>query len=159
MTRPIGNPKAAEALQQFRIIYGCIRQHFREVERKCGISGSQLWILQEVAAVPGIGVSEVAERLFIHQSTCSQLVEKLASSGLIEKARSKTDQRRVGLSISAAGKDTLAKAPGPLEGIFPSIVSMLDETQLTELNRSLHNIVDKIRSGNEKFAAEPLADL
>lgn len=159
MTRPIGNPKAVEALQQFRIIYGCIRQHFREVERKCGISGSQLWILQEVLAEPGIGVSEVAEKLFIHQSTCSQLVEKLAAAELIEKSRSKTDQRRVGLTISATGRKILAKAPGPLEGVFPSIVSMLDDTQLTELNRSLHNIVDKIRTGNEAFAAEPLADL
>jgi DNA-binding MarR family transcriptional regulator len=159
VARSINNSQAQQALQQFRLIYGCIRQHFRDVERKCGISGSQLWILQEVAAEPGIGVSEVAEHLFIHQSTCSQLVEKLVSGGLMSKERSKLDQRRVGLTVSASGKDILERAPGPFEGVLPAVLATLDQAQLLELNRALGNVADKLRAGNEAFTQEPLADL
>jgi DNA-binding MarR family transcriptional regulator len=155
----IKNSQAEKALKQFRMLYGCIRQHFREVERKCGISGSQLWILQEVYGSPGVGVSEIAERLSIHQSTCSQLVEKLVLSGFLVKERSKDDQRRVGLTISRAGKSKLGKAPGPLEGVFPAILSTLDDGQLNELNHALGNVVDKLRTGNEAFSNAPLADL
>ncbi len=85
-----------QVLRQFRLIYGSVKQHFREVEERCGISGSQVWLLREVATAPGTGVSRLAERLSIHQSTCSLLVEKLVGAGLIAKTRSAEDQRRVG---------------------------------------------------------------
>ena len=70
---------ALGVLQQFRVIYGSMRRHFREVEERCGLSGSQMWVLQEVQHSPGIGVNELAGRLGIHQSTCSLLVEKLVA--------------------------------------------------------------------------------
>ena len=159
MAGRIDNSESARALKQFRLIYGSIRQHFREVERKCRISGSQLWILHEIDAEPGIGVSQIAERLFIHQSTCSQLVEKLVTAGLATKERSKVDQRRVGLNLTVVGQKLLAEAPGPLEGVFPTVLSMLDQAQLQELNRALANVVEKLRAGDPGFSEEPLADL
>ncbi len=99
-----------QVLKEFRIIYGSVRQHFREVERTCGVSGSQLWVMQEIANTSGIGVSELAERLHIHQSTCSQLVEKLVARKLIIKQRSMKDQRRVGLRLSDGADELLKKS-------------------------------------------------
>ena len=96
----IAQPLSIKVLKKFRLIFGSVRQHFREVEQTCGVSGSQLWILQEVSNTPGIGVSELAGRLSIHQSTCSQLVEKLVGRGLLIKERSVEDQRRVGLLLT-----------------------------------------------------------
>ena len=159
MTKRARNPLAVDALKKFRVIYGCVRQHFRDVERKCGVSGSQLWILQEVVAAPGIGVSEVADRLSIHQSTCSQLVEKLVGKGLVVKERSKQDQRRVGLTLSAKATKLLNSAPGPAEGVFPDALKALGDEDLRELNRSLTNIIDQLRVRDERFADRPLADL
>jgi len=159
LTKRARNPLAVDALKKFRVIYGCVRQHFRDVERKCGVSGSQLWILQEVVAAPGIGVSEVADRLSIHQSTCSQLVEKLVGKGLVVKERSKEDQRRVGLTLSAKATKLLNSAPGPAEGVFPDALKALGDEDLRELNRSLTNIIDQLRVRDERFADRPLADL
>lgn len=153
------HPLSVDALKRFRIIYGCVRQHFRDVEQKCGVSGSQLWILQEVASTPGIGVSQLAERLAIHQSTGSQLVEKLVSRGLLVKERSKEDQRRVGLTLSAQARKLIGKAPGPAEGVFPDALKALSETQLVELNRALANVIEQLRAHDERFAGKPLADL
>ena len=45
-----------EVLQQFRVIYGTMRQYFRTIEQCCGLPGSQMWILQEVERTPSIGV-------------------------------------------------------------------------------------------------------
>ena len=115
LTKRSRHPLAIDALKKFRVIYGCVRHHFREVEKKCGVSGSQLWILQEVAGTPGIGVSDLADRLSIHQSTCSQLVEKLVLRGLLFKERSKEDQRRVGLTLAPSAGKLIAGAPGPAD--------------------------------------------
>jgi len=148
-----------QVLKKFRLIYGAVRQHFREVEKSSGVSGSQLWILQEVGKSAGIGISELAERLSIHQSTCSLLVEKLVDHGLIVKERSKKDQRRVGLSISGEAAQLLESAPGPAEGVLPEALLALPKDALRALDESLSTVIRQLDIQDASFADKPLADL
>ena len=148
-----------QVLRHFRLIYGSVKQHFREVEKQCGISGSQVWLLREVAAAPGTGVSRLAERLSIHQSTCSLLVEKLVGATLIAKTRSAEDQRRVGLTVTQAGKQLLKKAPGPAEGLLPDALKQLPDDSLQALNANLGQLISHLTMRNENDAEKPLADL
>lgn len=148
-----------QVLRQFRLIYGSVRQHFRDVEKQCGISGSQLWLLREVAVNPGTGVSRLAERLSIHQSTCSLLVEKLAGAGLVSKTRSAEDQRRVGLAVTPTGRQLLKHAPGPAEGILPDALRQLQDESLQTLNATLDQLISHLTMRNENDAEKPLADL
>lgn len=146
-------------LKSFRVIYGSMRQHFREVQRTCGISGSQLWILHEVQRTQGVGVTELATTLGIHQSTCSQLVEKLVRAGLMVKSRLSHDQRRVELSVTSRGKRTLASAPGPAEGVLPEAIAELSPAALRGLQRGLQHIIAALDVKDEAAANKPLADL
>lgn len=148
-----------EVLKKFRLIYGSVRAHFREVEKNCGVSGSQLWILQEVSRTPGVGVSELAERLHIHQSTCSQLVEKLVQHELLEKQRSEQDQRRVGLNVPPHAKSLLARAPGPAQGLLPEALAALPDSVLAQLDGALMEVIGQLSSRDDRFAEKPLADL
>lgn len=156
---PVPTPQPLQVLKKFRLIYGSVRQHFRDIERRCGVSGSQLWILQEVARSSGLGVSELAERLSIHQSTCSQLVEKLTARGLLLKSRSREDQRRVGLSLTPEAERTLRKAPGPAEGLLPEALGRLTPETLANLDLTLSQLIEQLRGSDEKFAERPLSDL
>lgn len=148
-----------EVLKKFRIIFGTVKQHFREVEQSCGISGSQLWIIQLVNNSPNIGVSFLAEQLSIHQSTCSLLVEKLVKRKLITKVRSTKDQRRVGLEVTNEAKSLLNKAPGPAEGALPNALAVLPENVLMDLNYSLGKIIAELENRDNEFAYEPLSNL
>lgn len=89
-----------DVLQQFRVIYGSMRQYFQELEDSCGLPGAQTWVLQEVVRNPEIGITELAGRLGIHQSTCSIIVEKLTSKGYLIKQKMSQDQRRIGLRLT-----------------------------------------------------------
>jgi DNA-binding MarR family transcriptional regulator len=153
------DPVSIEVLKSFRIIYGSVRQHFRDVRRATGLSGSQIWILHEVMQAPGIGVSDLAMKLAIHQSTCSQLVEKLVRAGLMVKTRSSDDQRRVGLSVSARGKRALASAPGPAEGVLPEAIAEISPASRRGLQRSLQQIIKALDLKDDSAATTPLADL
>ena len=146
-------------LRQFRLIYGSVRQHFRNVESVCGISGSQLWVLRDVAVSPDTGISELARRLSIHQSTCSQLAEKLVSAGLLVKTRSTSDQRRVGLRITNTGARLLRKAPGPAEGVLPLALRKLPDAALRTLQLNLDQLIDHLQLHDKTDAKKPLADL
>jgi DNA-binding MarR family transcriptional regulator len=150
---------AHEVLKKFRIIYGSVRQHFREVEKSCGITGSQLWVMQEIGNTPGIGVSELAERLSIHQSTCSQLVEKLVVRELVIKERSREDQRRVGLRLAAGAAALVRKAPGPAEGVLPEALGALSPSALASLDESLEQLIRQLQVRDDKLAKRPLSDL
>jgi len=148
-----------QVLRQFRLIFGSVRQHFREVEKHCGISGSQLWLLHEVAKTSGTGVSKLAERLAIHQSTCSLLVEKLVGAGLVSKKRSVADQRRVGLEVTPAGIQLLNSSPGPTEGILPEALKQMPDLALKTLHDNLSQLVSHLTTRDETDAEKPLADL
>lgn len=148
-----------QVLRQFRLIYGSVKQHFLDVEKQCGISGSQLWLLREVATAPGTGVSRLAERLSIHQSTCSLLVEKLVGAGLVSKTRSAEDQRRVGLAVTPTGTQLLRSAPGPAEGILPDALKQLPDDSLQTLSANLRQLISHMTMRNENDAEKPLADL
>ena len=153
------NELSIQVLKKFRIIYGSVRQHFREIEQTCGVTGSQLWILQEIANTPGMGVSELAERLSIHQSTSSQLVEKLVAGNMIIKERSKEDQRRVGLRLTESAAALLKNAPGPAEGVLPEALRSLPAETILALNASLEKVVEQLQVRNDKLAGQPLSDL
>ncbi len=153
------NQLSLQVLKKFRIIYGSVRQHFREVERTCGVTGSQLWIMQEIADTSGIGVSELAVRLSIHQSTCSQLVEKLVTSNLIVKKRSKEDQRRVGLWLSDEAINLIKKAPNPTEGVLPKALRNLPTETIQALDSAMEQLIEQLQITDDRLAEKPLSDI
>ncbi len=151
--------EARSVLKKFRLIYGTVKQHFREVEESCGISGSQLWLLQEIHQNTNVGVSELASRLSIHQSTCSQLVEKLSKAKLIIKVRSAKDQRRVGLCTTEAAITLLAKAPTPAEGVLPEALNAMSPQVLLQLDAVLEQVIAQLSVRNNRFEALPLSEM
>jgi len=148
-----------DVLKQFRLIYGSMRHHFRQVEVTCKISGSQVWMLHELKEAPGIGVSDLAHRLSIHQTTCSQLVEKLVARGYVLKTRSEADQRRVGLSITRSAAQLLKVAPGPAEGLIPEALRCLSESTLQSLMANLGELIKGLHLRDHQAAERPLSDL
>jgi DNA-binding MarR family transcriptional regulator len=108
------SPLVLETLRKFRIIIGAVRQHARVLEAACGISGAQVWMLETIAEKPDITVSQVSQVLSVHISTASNLLDKLARAGLIERLRSEEDRRVVRLRLADAGRAIVERAPRPL---------------------------------------------
>ncbi|MGC8518983.1 MAG: MarR family winged helix-turn-helix transcriptional regulator [Steroidobacteraceae bacterium] len=125
------------ALQGLRTVVGSARQHDARVRRAVGISGSQLWALDEVAHVEGITVNELAARLALHQTTASNLVNALVARRLIRRARDRDDQRIVHLHITADGTRLLARAPQPCSGLLVDALRRLAVRDLEKFSRSL----------------------
>lgn len=153
------NPLALEVLQQFRVIYGSMRQYFREVEERCGLPGAQMWLLQEVQKTPYIGVTELARRMGIHQSTCSQLVDRLVAHDYLTKTRPHDDQRRIGLCLTDGGLAAIAALPGPAEGVLPEALATIPDVALRTLNINLNELINHLPGNNEAYARMPLAEI
>lgn len=148
-----------DVLQQFRIIYGSMRQYFRLLEERCGLPGAQTWVLQEVERRPEIGVTELAKKIGVHQSTCSGLVDKLVGAGYLAKQKKSFDHRRIGLSLTERGREVLARLPGAAEGALPKALADIPPVCLRTLNTNLDELIRHLPGMNEAFARMPLAEM
>jgi DNA-binding MarR family transcriptional regulator len=138
-------PVAVQALRSFRAIFGALRHHFQEVERLCGVSGSQLWALSVVVATPGIRVKDLAQAMAVHQSTASNLVEQLVRQLLISRVRDRADQRIVQLYPTDAGRAVVDRVPRPLDGLLPDVLARLAPERLAVLNDLLAEVARGMR--------------
>ncbi|MBU1222498.1 MAG: MarR family transcriptional regulator [Gammaproteobacteria bacterium] len=150
---------AREALRQFRVIFGAVRQHFKAIEKACGVSGAQIWAMAALRQTPGMKVSELAQALSIHPSTASNLLDKIEKAGLIRRERNSVDQRVVKLYLTAAGDKALEKAPQPLTGILTHALGQLPDDALTRLNQDLAALIAQMGAINTKDAQKPLSEL
>ena len=87
-------------------------------------------------------VGEISERLLLESNTLTPLLKRLEAAGLIERRRSKEDERQVRVLLTAEGKSLLDKARS-----IPACV--LDVTQLTsdsakELTQTITALRDRL---------------
>lgn len=142
-------------LRKMRLLFNTIKGHFREVEKKAGVAGAQVWALSVVKVDPGIGVGDLARAMDIHQSTASNLLKPLLESGMLLAERSKDDGRAVRLKITAKGSAVLRKAPGPAVGVLPEVLSRVDIATLKRLDEDLEAVI-ALLDGDRRGAKTPL---
>lgn len=143
-------------LQAFRTIFGSARHHDMEVRRSGGISGSQLWALAEIAGCEGTTVNGLAERMALHQSTASNLVNALVDRKLVRRLRDGADQRIVHLHLATEGRRTLLRVPGPHAGLLVDGLRRLEDDQLDSLRDALRVLVHIMQRSAASAAGETL---
>jgi DNA-binding MarR family transcriptional regulator len=132
---------ATQVLRRFRVVFNAVKAHFREVEKKAGVAGAQLWALSIIRDRPGVGVNELARAMDVHQSTASNLVRTMAAQELIVVERAASDRRAVQLRLLPAGSAVLRRAPGPFTGVLPLALASLDAQTLARLDRDLGKLI------------------
>jgi DNA-binding MarR family transcriptional regulator len=152
---PAPAPSAARVLRRFRLVFNAVKGHFRNVEKRAGISGAQVWTLSVVRDQPGIGVSELARAMDVHQSTASNLLRGLVEKELVVAERLEADRRAVRLRITAQGQKALGKAPRPFTGVLPDALNRLDAATLARLDRDLATLIEEL-GVDERGAKIPL---
>ena len=128
-----------------RRIVRALRESSREAERKVGVSGAQLFVLQQLAAGPARSVSELAERTLTHQSSVSVVVQRLAEAGLIARRPSRTDRRRTDLHLTRRGRALLASAPPLLQDRLIEAVRELPAGRRLRLASGLAEVIDRMQ--------------
>jgi DNA-binding MarR family transcriptional regulator len=120
----------------------------RELRREIhslGVTAGQVALLVQIKYHPGIGMRELAALERMSVPGISKFVAKLEEAGLVQRAAVERDQRRVGLTLTAAGHKVLrsvrskrtAWLAARLRGLEPEALDAIDAaieplTQLLE---------------------------
>ncbi len=99
------------AMNAVRTIVRALRVSSRMIESKMGMSGAQLFVLQQLAERPADSLNDLAERTATHQSSVSVVVRRLVDHGYVTRTPSDVDRRRVELALTERGREVLAGAP------------------------------------------------
>jgi DNA-binding MarR family transcriptional regulator len=87
-----------------------LNRELRRELRSLGVTSGQLSLLAAIENAPGIGVRELAGQEGISAPGMSGHVDRLEAAGFVTRARSSTDRRRVGLSVTDEGRRILRAA-------------------------------------------------
>jgi DNA-binding MarR family transcriptional regulator len=102
---------ARAVLDGIRRIVRELRESSRAAEKRSGIGGAQLFVLQVLGRERALSVGELAARTLTHQSSVSVVAARLCAAGLVARRRSRADHRRVELAVTARGQALLRRAP------------------------------------------------
>ncbi|PWT70362.1 MAG: MarR family transcriptional regulator, partial [Proteobacteria bacterium] len=136
---------ALDVLKKFRQVFRAAKLHFGTIEKLVGVSGAQLWAMSELNQHPGMRVTDLAEAMALHQSTVSNLLDKLMRRRLIRRERGDADGRVVRLYLTAAGQKLVRGAPAPARGVLPDALEHLPPAALTGLGRHLDKLLEGMR--------------
>lgn len=146
-------------LTQFRIVIANLKKHYHDIERTTGVSGTQLWALIAISQQPGLKVGDLARELAIHQSTASNLLDRLAELGYVARVREANDQRVVSIYLTDMGGQIVAKAPKPAMGLLQNALLSLPETRVAALHEHLEELIHAIGLKSSRGQSTPLSIL
>ncbi len=88
-------------------LYACSRsltRLYRPLLNKLGITYPQYLVLMVLWENKQQSVKELGERLLLDSGTLTPLLKRMESSGLVERSRSKKDERKVFVKITKKGE-------------------------------------------------------
>jgi DNA-binding MarR family transcriptional regulator len=140
------------SIAAIRRIFRALHHSARRAERELGLSGAQLFVLQQLDERAARSLNELADRTHTHQSSVSVVVRRLVERGLVARSRSPEDARRVQLRLTAAGRGVLRRSRPAGQLRLIQAIAGLPPARRRDLASTLERLV-----GQMGLAASPAA--
>jgi len=130
-----------EVMQSLRRIIKKIQDYSQEVLNKFGITGPQLWTLKTIYQNDCLPIGELSERMYLHPSTISGVVDRLEKKGYAVRDRGEEDRRVVHVRLTPKGKNLARKTPNPVQGKMIYGLKKLKREELDRIHDSIQTLV------------------
>lgn len=117
---------------------------YRKALRPLNLTYPQYLVMLLLWETDQLTVTELGERLYLDSATLTPLLKRLEQLGMVSRRRAVEDERRVIISLTAAGR-ALKQRAGDLQlAIFQATKCSMDE--LGDLHKQLQSLRAKLRS-------------
>jgi len=142
MARPITRSVAiSEIMQSLRQIFRAIQDYSQEVSKEFGITGPQLWALKIISADGRLSLGQLTQKMYLHPSTVSGVVDRLEKKGYVSRDRDREDRRVVTVHLTPEGKKLVKQAPNPIQGKMVYGLRKLERRKLDSIYDSAQKLV------------------
>lgn len=138
-----------EVLDSFREIKRGSYQLLSSQADQQGITAIQYMTLRAIIKHPNIGITELAERMKLGNSTVSGIIDRLVKAGMVERTRSETDRRSVILCITEKGREAEFQIKRKYTEAVSGIIDIGEDDlrQMLSTHGRIIEIFDKMREG------------
>ncbi len=124
-----------------------ITDRYRPILAEIGLTYPQYLVMLAMWESKRLTVSQLGERLSLDSGTLSPLLKRLESAELIERQRSKLDERSVEISLTARGRALRKRALKVPPAIGECFASSADE--YSALRHQLSSLLERVERANE----------
>ncbi len=125
-------------VNSIRLLQRVGQRQSSEFVRKYHITGQQLGALRIVQLSPRISLGELSERMYLHLSTVSGIVDRLEKRGYVTRKRGDEDRRVVHLEVTSEGRGVIKKTPLAGMGLLFHTIDCLSPDQLRDIQKGLN---------------------
>jgi DNA-binding MarR family transcriptional regulator len=115
-----------------------INRAYKPMLDAMGITYPQYLVLSVLGEEDGMTVGAIAQRLSLESSTVTPPIKRMEQAGLVERQRSKVDERQVQVRLTEAGRATLERSNCLGELMMER--SGMTMAQLDALNRQIQGL-------------------
>lgn len=132
----------ATITDDLRRIFQVVNGHSKRAMRETGLTGPQLWAIKVIAGHGPLRVSDLAQRLYLHNATVVGILDRLEAQELVQRIRSQEDRRVVMVSLTAQGKELVTRAPEVAQGLLVAGLENIPRDRLETITEGLRLMVE-----------------
>lgn len=138
----------ADVTDDLRRVFQVVNEHSKRAMRETGLTGPQLWAIKVIAGHGPIRVSDLAQRLYLHNATVVGIIDRLENQGLVARTRSHEDRRVVMVDLTTQGKDLVARSPEVAQGLLVAGLEKISREKLETISEGLKLMVKILGAQN-----------
>ncbi len=142
---PFESWRQTETLTLLREMVSLAAQVRPTVAARAGLSTNELWALEHLFAEP-LGTGEVGRRLQVTSAATTQIVDRLAHRGHVEREAHPTDRRRTLVRLTDSGRSEVLEHLMPMFRALAEVDADLDDAERAVVNRYLRGATAAFRS-------------
>ncbi|WP_316412861.1 MarR family winged helix-turn-helix transcriptional regulator [Mesoterricola silvestris] len=138
-----------------RRVFDALRWIFRELRlaqdpkgKASGLSAAQAFVLHVLKDQGALSIGALAQATATDPSSVSVVVRKLQQKGLVGKAPSAGDRRRMEVALTAAGARAARSAPSPVQQALLERMGRLEAGDLRALADLLERVAPPVEDGH-----------
>ena len=128
-------------LRSLRRTSRAVDLHSKRLAKQHSLTGPQLVCLREILRQEIATPSGIARAVSLSQGTVTGILDRLESRALVSRERSAEDRRKIHVTVTPKGRDTVAQAPSPLHEQFSARLNALHDGEQAMIDWVLQRVV------------------
>lgn len=146
-----------EVLVSLRRVIRATDLHSKHLSKTAGLTAPQILLLQAIRDKGQVTIGELANEISLSQATVTTILDRMEKRGLVYRARSEQDKRKVHAFLTDDAFEKLKNAPTPLQDNFIRQFSDLQNWEQTMIISSLQRVAHMMDA--QHIDASPVLDI
>ncbi len=137
-------------LRSMRRIIRSVDIHSRKLATEFGVTVPQLLCMLKIDEIGAMTLKELSREVYLNPSTLVGIVDRLEKQGVFARERSVKDRRKIRISLTAKGREMLARAPSTSQESLGRRIEDLTELERATIALSLERILELLEPEHGK---------